>query len=939
MLTFYDSENQPHVLGERLGGGGEGSVFACEKEYSLVAKIYSEPISDEKAAKLLWMAANKDERLLKVAAWVIDVLRDAPGGKVVGFLMPSVAAKEIHELYSLKSRRIYFPDATWHFLVHTAANVARAFFALHRERHVMGDVNHGNLVVMRDGTVKLIDCDSYAVRTETTRYACEVATATHLAPELQGADLSRVEREDKHDNFGLAVIIFQLLFLGRHPFAGNFAGGEDKSLEDCIREQRFAYGASAQKNQVRQPPGTLPLEAASPRIALLFERAFLTEQERPEPKEWVEALEDLAAHLKQCALHPGHLFFDALAHCPWCEIETQTGLMLFPFVTTGAHLGGETQPFNIFTVENLIASFGVENNLPAPLSLPKTAAPLPASPEVLETKKSNRRLTVWAVPAHAGILIFLISTLGVVAGFYFGIMLAAFLIFYLYSCYKSASQPLKETLTDAERRFEKLEKDRAQARVPQTVAGDLIKIRKKVGEYQTVQRRSAGELKLLQTETTKRELYKFLHSKTIAEQEIDGIGKGARKSLIAAGVKTAAEIDENRLRHFYKIDAEFVAPLVDWRARLAADFAADDASRAAIKSEEDKLVEAAAKERRSIERDIKQLLILLRGGAAHAQKQQRALLSKSETLARQIAQTKSDLHALGNSAAAIVALVLITIFVPLFGVALTDSGALRDPISSHGYGSSQISSQSYARGANAALDHSAALAAGENMTDEQIANLSDAARDDYANRFYNEAVKYNYDAIDRQKAERYSRVGLRFQGTLADEARLRNQLGYALYGQGKTRESIDVLDDALDIDKFNNETKIFLSMNYLARTEYGESIRLMSEVTKDDPHSFEGFYNLGLAYEGLRDYSQAEAAYWKAVEIKPEDAGIHYHLGFALYRLQKYGAVRREYETLSQLNKGMAQKLADDAHLKIEPSVSVEVNPEEPPKPPTAFSR
>ncbi|NJM53317.1 MAG: hypothetical protein HC846_07920, partial [Blastocatellia bacterium] len=64
---------------------------------------------------------------------------------------------------------------------------------------------------------------------------------THLAPELQGIDLSEVEREKKHDNFGLAVIIFQLLFLGRHPFAGNYLGDEDKSLEDCIREYRFAY--------------------------------------------------------------------------------------------------------------------------------------------------------------------------------------------------------------------------------------------------------------------------------------------------------------------------------------------------------------------------------------------------------------------------------------------------------------------------------------------------------------------------------------------------------------------------------------------------------------------------------------------------------------------------------------------------------------------------
>ena len=131
MLTFYDSQNQPYVLGEQLGRGGEGTVYACE-DFSLVAKIYHEPIEEEKAEKLRWMSRNKDEKLLKVAAWVVDVLYDQPDGNVVGFLMPNVRAKEIHELYSLKSRRVYFPEATWHFLVHAATNVARAFYALHK---------------------------------------------------------------------------------------------------------------------------------------------------------------------------------------------------------------------------------------------------------------------------------------------------------------------------------------------------------------------------------------------------------------------------------------------------------------------------------------------------------------------------------------------------------------------------------------------------------------------------------------------------------------------------------------------------------------------------------------------------------------------------------------------------------------------------------------
>ena len=333
MLTFYDSQRNAYELDDQIGRGGEGTVYACD-DFEMVAKIYHEPITEEKAEKLRWMAQNKNEHLLKVAAWVIDVLYDETGGKVVGFLMPNVNAKEIHELYSLKSRRVHFPQATWHFLLNTAANVSRAFYSLHKNSHVMGDVNHGNCVVLSDGTVKLIDCDSYSIKKGDSRYICDVGVATHVPPELQGVDLGEVEREANHDNFGLAVIIFQLLFLGRHPFSGNYLGEEDKSLEDCIREYRFAYGENAEQRMVRQPPGTLSLTDISPRLAMLFKRAFLDKENRPIPREWIEALEDLANNLEGCSVHPGHQFYNKLAVCPWCRIESQTGLMLFPFVSS-----------------------------------------------------------------------------------------------------------------------------------------------------------------------------------------------------------------------------------------------------------------------------------------------------------------------------------------------------------------------------------------------------------------------------------------------------------------------------------------------------------------------------------------------------------------------------------------------------------------------------
>ena len=491
---YYDSPGNSYDLAERLGSGGEGTVYLI-KNSPFVAKIYHEPVTEEKAEKLCWMAANKNDRLLKVAAWVVDVLRDTPGGQVIGFLMPSIRAKEIHELYSLKSRRIYFTEATWHFLVHTAANVARAFYNLHRDGHVMGDVNHGNCVVLADGTVKLIDCDSYSIKTDKMRYPCEVGVATHLAPELHGADLGEIERTPAQDNFGMAVIIFQLLFLGRHPFAGNYLGAEDKSIEDCIREYRFAYGPGAARRNVAQPPATLQLEAVSPRVAELFERAFTSKDNRPEPREWIEALEDLAENLEQCPEHPGHVFYEKYPFCPWCEIEIQTGIMIFPFVMAGAGLKGkDKKDFDINHVENLLTGFKV-NNLPAKLkdtvSLAQTY--LQPSAQIIEKHQKQRNEQIIIVAVYFVALFSATLIIGSGCAFVIGIIALIIMYSKFGDLGKTIRSDERERLEKAQNKWHKLENDWTRLVNVSDFDRNMLTAINRVGTYKRLQSDSAEE--------------------------------------------------------------------------------------------------------------------------------------------------------------------------------------------------------------------------------------------------------------------------------------------------------------------------------------------------------------------------------------------------------------------------------------------------------------
>jgi hypothetical protein len=45
------------------------------------------------------------------------------------------------------------------------------------------------------------------------RFACEVGVETFTPPELQGKNLREVVRTANHDNFGLAIMVFLLLFI------------------------------------------------------------------------------------------------------------------------------------------------------------------------------------------------------------------------------------------------------------------------------------------------------------------------------------------------------------------------------------------------------------------------------------------------------------------------------------------------------------------------------------------------------------------------------------------------------------------------------------------------------------------------------------------------------------------------------------------------------
>jgi DNA-binding helix-hairpin-helix protein with protein kinase domain len=336
MSVHHTPSGQEVHLAERLGGGGEGTVYAVRGRPTVVAKIYNSAMSGDREQKLRAMVALGTPQLAAITAWPSELILS--GCHVIGFIMPrAIEAQEAHVLYGPKSRKQSFPNASYSFLVGAAANVARAFATVHDNGIVVGDVNDRLAMIAQSGVVRLIDCDSFQLMAGSTKFLCDVGVDNFTPPELQGLPYRNLERTRQHDNFGLAVLLFHLLFLGRHPFAGRHRGAAHLEIPDAIKQHRFAYSSEKQRTATDQPPNTPTLVSAGTSIAQMFERAFAPDaasgkSQRPSADDWVEALEGLFKRLVKCRENGVHAYDKSLPDCPWCKIELQTRIELFNYV-------------------------------------------------------------------------------------------------------------------------------------------------------------------------------------------------------------------------------------------------------------------------------------------------------------------------------------------------------------------------------------------------------------------------------------------------------------------------------------------------------------------------------------------------------------------------------------------------------------------------------
>jgi DNA-binding helix-hairpin-helix protein with protein kinase domain len=341
MRVQLEKDGAAFVLeGKPLARGGEASVYEVAEHPALVAKVYHRP-SRERADKLAVMIAAPPADPMAAQghasiAWPTDRLLGADGDQgCVGFIMPRVwNARPLFEFYNPKVRLQVCPLFHYGYLMRTARNLCAAIHAIHERGYVIGDVNESNILVTNQALVTLVDTDSFQVAGEGRTFRCPVGKPDYTPPELYGARYADMDRKPEHDAFGLAVLIFQLLMQGVHPFAGKYTGqGEPAGIPRRIAAGHWPYAQHRAVPYVPSPHAPA-LDVLPPRLQELVRRCFEDGHDRPAARPpaaaWHEALREAEKELQLCPVNRQHIFNKALLICPWCDLAVRQGRDPFP---------------------------------------------------------------------------------------------------------------------------------------------------------------------------------------------------------------------------------------------------------------------------------------------------------------------------------------------------------------------------------------------------------------------------------------------------------------------------------------------------------------------------------------------------------------------------------------------------------------------------------
>ena len=699
------------------------------------------------------------------------------------------------------------------------------------------------------------------------------------------------------------MILFQLLFFGRHPFSGNYLGKKDKTLEDCIREHLFAYGENP---RVEKPPGTLSLSDLPPKIAGFFEQAFSGNSEATERQSnGLKSSADLSKNLKRCEMHPGHHYFSELRSCPWCRIEGQTGLLLFPLILSS---NGSREKVDLFTIENLIKSFPEPIKANSLFSEP-TELPAPSRSLIEENRALKRwQLMVGGIFFAATCLIFLLL------GFEFSTWLF-FVLLIPFAVFASKSGELKNEvsakLASAEEDWASLRERWASELDSSKLKSEVAQIRSLAKKYERLQWEGSRKLLAAGDSIQRESLANYLKSQKVIDADTFQLSEADKYRVHEIGIESAFDIHAHRLKSNTNLEHGLIEKLIDWRRDVESEFTPgpDSSKNTPTKT---RVLANIENRKRSTEKEIEDLTRIARSHSSKLHFEQKKLIRERDKAANKLSQLRADLAAVttvylpaGLLAGAAIFVALGSVFFATKPSAPPTVVRIHENENQYGSGYSlEDDAIKRRRGSSKNLPR-------ENITDNEIQKLSLSERKEYANALYLDS--FNYLDGASWKAEQRLRLALRFE---KDNLDVLNHLGNILHNRKRYQESISVFERSLKIDDTSYAVKVFIAVNLIELKNYPRAKRILREVTKNST-LFEGFYNYGLVCNRLKDYKTAKKALTRANEIKLDDPDTLYLLGIASHGLKDKEGFLIYYEKLIRLREDLADTLLETTYKRL----------------------
>lgn len=582
-MAYFTDQAATVALRNPFARGSGGDVYEIIGEKDYAAKVYHKPLSERGERKLLALIESAPDGLLDVCAWPLTTLRPSPGEPVRGVVMRRIlGSQSLFDLDSPAQRRLSFPLADWKFLVRVARNCAALIDLVHQQGIVLGDVQPGRFLVDNQGEVRLVGCDTCQIIVGGETFHCITAVPQYLAPELQNVALDAFAQTPNHDAFGLAVVIYRLLMMGRHPFVG-FQGADRMLLSRAIQEYRYVLGSAASSLQMSPPPQSLMLSDLTSEVAGYLQRAFARgserERARPTAAQWVKALTEMESQLRVCAADPGHHHV-VKSPCPWCRIEQEGGPVHFAAVTVSA-LESRPQPVDASNLSSRLDAIPAPEQL---LAEATAAEPENLTPQPLPAGTRERQQAVFALAwvTLGAALLMLLGQLSI-NFFYIGLVLtvglaAATVLAFLRSPLRQIRRQRRQILAEKQAAWAAAERQ-AMARANRLSAEFAAHYKAAASirdQLRALQDEETRELRLLQATVRERQLDQFLAGFSLRAARLDTLDEDRLLILQSHGVETARDVRERTLASIRGLGETLPASLLTWRKAHEGKFLFDD---------------------------------------------------------------------------------------------------------------------------------------------------------------------------------------------------------------------------------------------------------------------------------------------------------------------------------------------------------------------------